>query len=88
MFLGTGERVTKEPTALAPSANFPVAAPPESMMSVWIGTSILFALSTFQLVLMFTPFFALSANSVESPARSLFCCVTDIAVLCIPSMVI
>merc|ERR1719261_183527 len=39
MFLGIGERMTKELTALAP---------PERKYSVWIGGSILSSLSTFQ----------------------------------------
>jgi actin-related protein len=49
MFLGIGERMTKELTALAPSTmKIKVVAPPERKYSVWIGGSILSSLSTFQ----------------------------------------
>jgi actin-related protein len=49
MFQGTGERMTKELTALAPSTmKIKVVAPPERKYSVWIGGSILSSLSTFQ----------------------------------------
>merc|ERR1712170_75796 len=49
MFAGIGERMTKEPTALAPSTmKIKVVAPPERKYSVWIGGSILSSLSTFQ----------------------------------------
>ncbi|CAJ1348483.1 unnamed protein product [Effrenium voratum] len=49
MFLGVGERMTKELTALAPSTmKIKVVAPPERKYSVWIGGSILSSLSTFQ----------------------------------------
>jgi hypothetical protein len=49
MFQGIGERMTKELTALAPSAiKIEVAAPPERKHSVWIGGSILSSLSDFQ----------------------------------------
>ena len=44
-----GERMTKEPTALAPSTmKIKVVAPPERKYYVWIGGSILSSLSTFQ----------------------------------------
>ena len=49
MLRGIGERMTKELTALAPSAvKIKVVAPPERKYSVWIGGSILSSLSTFQ----------------------------------------
>ncbi|CAJ1330264.1 unnamed protein product [Effrenium voratum] len=49
MFVGVGERMTKELTALAPSTmKIKVVAPPERKYSVWIGGSILSSLSTFQ----------------------------------------
>jgi len=49
MFPGIAERMTKELTALAPSAmKIKVVAPPERKYSVWIGGSILASLSTFQ----------------------------------------
>jgi actin beta/gamma 1 len=49
MYPGIGERMTKELTALAPSAmKIKVVAPPERKYSVWIGGSILSSLSTFQ----------------------------------------
>jgi actin-related protein len=49
MFEGIEERLTKELTALAPSAmKIKVLAPPERKYSVWIGGSILASLSTFQ----------------------------------------
>ncbi|CAJ1441871.1 unnamed protein product, partial [Effrenium voratum] len=49
MFVGIGERMTKELTALAPSTmKIKVVAPPERKYSVWIGGSILSSLSTFQ----------------------------------------
>ena len=49
MFNGIAERLTKELTALAPSAvKIKVVAPPERKYSVWIGGSILASLSTFQ----------------------------------------
>lgn len=49
MFPGIAERMTKEITALAPSAmKIKVVAPPERKYSVWIGGSILASLSTFQ----------------------------------------
>jgi len=49
MYLGIGERMTKELTALAPSTmKIKVIAPPERKYSVWIGGSILSSLSTFQ----------------------------------------
>nr|QWE91174.1 beta-actin [Suigetsumonas clinomigrationis] len=49
MFPGIQERLTKEITALAPSAmKVKVIAPPERKYSVWIGGSILASLSTFQ----------------------------------------
>merc|ERR1712151_354393 len=49
MFEGMGERIAKELTALAPSTmQIKVDAPPERKYSVWIGGSILSALSSFQ----------------------------------------
>jgi len=49
MFEGIGERIAKELTALAPSTmQIKVDAPPERKYSVWIGGSILSALSSFQ----------------------------------------
>jgi len=49
MYPGIAERLTKEITALAPSAmKIKVVAPPERKYSVWIGGSILSSLSTFQ----------------------------------------
>ena len=49
MYPGIAERMTKELTALAPSAmKIKVVAPPERKYSVWIGGSILSSLSTFQ----------------------------------------
>jgi actin-related protein len=49
MFDGIADRLTKEITALAPSAiKVKVIAPPERKYSVWIGGSILSSLSTFQ----------------------------------------
>mmetsp|Transcript_10846 Transcript_10846/g.37795 ORF Transcript_10846/g.37795 Transcript_10846/m.37795 type:complete len:382 (-) Transcript_10846:57-1202(-) len=49
MFPRIGERVTKEITALAPSTmKIAVEAPPERKHSVWIGGSLLSALSSFQ----------------------------------------
>lgn len=49
MFPRIGERVTKEITALAPSTmKISVEAPPERKHSVWIGGSLLAALSSFQ----------------------------------------
>jgi len=49
MFTGIGERMTKELTTLAPSTmKVKIVAPPERKYSVWIGGSILSALSTFQ----------------------------------------
>merc|ERR1711904_48246 len=49
MFQGTGERMTKELSALAPtSMKIKVIAPPKRKYSVWIGESILSSLSTFQ----------------------------------------
>ena len=49
MFAGTGERMTKELTALVLSTmKIKVVAPPERKYSVWIGGSILSSLSTFQ----------------------------------------
>jgi actin len=49
MFPGIADRMTKEITALAPSAmKIKVVAPPERKYSVWIGGSILASLSTFQ----------------------------------------
>jgi len=49
MFLGIGERMTKELSALAPSTmRIRVITPPERKYSVWIGGSILSSLSTFQ----------------------------------------
>jgi len=48
MYDGIGERMTKEVTALAPSAmQIKVIAPPERKFSVWIGGSILSSLSSF-----------------------------------------
>lgn len=49
MFPGIADRMSKELTALAPSAmKIKVVAPPERKYSVWIGGSILASLSTFQ----------------------------------------
>lgn len=49
MFPGIADRMQKEVTNLAPSANkVRVIAPPERKYSVWIGGSILSSLSTFQ----------------------------------------
>ncbi|KAI8465005.1 MAG: actin-domain-containing protein [Monoraphidium minutum] len=49
MFPGIADRMSKEITALAPSAmKVKVVAPPERKYSVWIGGSILASLSTFQ----------------------------------------
>jgi actin, other eukaryote len=49
MFEGIAARMSKEITALAPSAmKIKVVAPPERKYSVWIGGSILASLSTFQ----------------------------------------
>merc|ERR1712226_479424 len=49
MFEGIGERIAKELTALAPSTmQIKVDAPPERKYLVWIGGSILSALSSFQ----------------------------------------
>lgn len=49
MFPKIGDRVTKEITALAPSTmKIKVEAPPERKHSVWIGGSLLSALSSFQ----------------------------------------
>jgi len=49
MYPGIGERMTKELSALAPTAmKIKVVAPPERKYSVWIGGSILSSLSTFQ----------------------------------------
>jgi len=49
MFPGIGDRLTKEMTALAPSAvKVKIVAPPERKYSVWIGGSILSSLSTFE----------------------------------------
>mmetsp|Transcript_26603 Transcript_26603/g.79054 ORF Transcript_26603/g.79054 Transcript_26603/m.79054 type:complete len:376 (-) Transcript_26603:146-1273(-) len=49
MFPGISERMSKEITALAPSAmRIKVVAPPERKYSVWIGGSILASLTTFQ----------------------------------------
>lgn len=49
MFPGIADRMSKEITALAPSAmKIKVVAPPERKYSVWIGGSILASLSTFQ----------------------------------------
>lgn len=46
---GIADRMSKEITALAPSAmKIKVVAPPERKYSVWIGGSILASLSTFQ----------------------------------------
>ena len=79
MFQGTVERVTKELTALAPSTiKFPVAL--HQSECSWDGLD---KLSCFpqhiSACLDAYPFsIALSANSVESPTRSLFYCVTDI----------
>ena len=51
MFPGIADRMSKEITALAPSAmKVKVVAPPERKYSVWIGGSILASLSTFQQV--------------------------------------
>jgi actin-related protein len=48
MFPGIADRMSKEITALAPSAmRIKVVAPPERKYSVWIGGSILASLSTF-----------------------------------------
>merc|ERR1712187_466702 len=49
MFEGIAERIVKELTALAPSTmEIKVDAPPERKSSVWIGGSILAALSSFE----------------------------------------
>jgi actin-related protein len=49
MFPGFADRVLKELVVLVPSTIAPkVVAPPERKYSVWIGGSILAALSTFQ----------------------------------------
>ena len=49
MFAGLADRMQKEITALAPSTmKIKIIAPPERKYSVWIGGSILAALSTFQ----------------------------------------
>ncbi|RLN94914.1 hypothetical protein BBJ28_00016716, partial [Nothophytophthora sp. Chile5] len=49
LYPGIGERMTKELTALAPSAmKVKVVAPPERKYSAWIGGSILSSQSTFQ----------------------------------------
>ncbi|KAG1673013.1 hypothetical protein FOA52_005943 [Chlamydomonas sp. UWO 241] len=49
MFPGIADRMSKEITALAPSAmRIKVVAPPERKYSVWIGGSILASLTTFQ----------------------------------------
>merc|ERR1712205_90562 len=49
MFVGIGERMAKELTALAPpTMRIKVVAPPERKYSVWIGGSILASLTTFQ----------------------------------------
>jgi actin, other eukaryote len=49
MYPGIAERLTKEMTALAPSAmKIKVIAPSERKFLVWIGGSILSSLSTFQ----------------------------------------
>jgi len=49
MYPGIGERMSKELTALAPTAmKIKVVAPPERKYSVWIGGSILSSLTTFQ----------------------------------------
>jgi len=48
MYVGLGERMSKEVTALAPSTmKIKIIAPPERKYSVWIGGSILASLSTF-----------------------------------------
>lgn len=57
MFPGIADRMSKEITALAPSSmKIKVVAPPERKYSVWIGSSILASLSTFQQVSIFLPF--------------------------------
>ncbi|KAL5801466.1 hypothetical protein ACOSQ3_033098 [Xanthoceras sorbifolium] len=49
MFTGIADRMSKEISALAPSSmKIKVVAPPERKYSVWIGSSILASLSTFQ----------------------------------------
>jgi actin-related protein len=49
LFEGIGERMTRELTALAPSAmQIKIVAPAERKYSVWIGGSILASLSSFQ----------------------------------------
>ena len=49
MFAGLADRMQKELTTLAPSTmKIKIIAPPERKYSVWIGGSILAALSTFQ----------------------------------------
>jgi len=49
MFPGIADRMQKEITALAPpTMNIKVIAPPERKYSVWIGSSIMASLSTFQ----------------------------------------
>ena len=49
MFAGLADRMQKEITTLAPSTmKIKIIAPPERKYSVWIGGSILAALSTFQ----------------------------------------
>eukprot|EP00877_Chromochloris_zofingiensis_P001094 jgi/Chrzof1/10986/Cz05g19190.t1 len=51
MFPGIADRMTKEITALAPSAmKIKVVAPPERKYSVWMGGSTLASLSTFQMM--------------------------------------
>jgi actin-related protein len=49
MFPGIADRLSKEITAMAPSAmKVKIIAPPERKYSVWIGGSVLASLSTFQ----------------------------------------
>ena len=48
MFPGIADRMSKELTALAPTMNIRIIAPPVRKHSAWIGGSILASLSPFQ----------------------------------------
>ena len=47
-FRGFADRMQREISALAPSMQINIIAPPERIYSVWIGGSILASLSTFR----------------------------------------
>ena len=76
MFAGSGERMMKELTALAPSTmKIKFVAPPERKYSVWIGGSILSSLSTFQQMWISKSEFDESSPTIEHRKCCLEACV-------------